>query len=179
MHNHLYPKILYPEVYILSGGYCQYFKDSSENCQPRGYVRMDDPAHISSRREDMDQFRKTRFGRTKSYAYGDSMSKGSISQFQQLPQPQRSSAPSGGGGVTSLFAAANAARTRRGGSTGASLSTLDEDGNSTSVSDEEGDGGVGDSPCPPPSKGPAQMKGKRNPGRGPLMRAQTFGPMGR
>ncbi|TDL27605.1 hypothetical protein BD410DRAFT_713840 [Rickenella mellea] len=179
MHNHLYPKILYPEVYILSGGYCQYFKESSETCKPRGYIRMDDPAHINSRREDMDQFRKTRFGRTKSYAYGDSMSKGSISQFQQVPQPQRSSAPSGGGGVTSLFAAANAARTRRGGSTGASLSTLDEDGNSTSVSDEEGDSGVGDSPCPPPSKGPAQMKGKRNSGRGPLMRAQTFGPMGR
>ena len=28
MNNHVYPKIHYPEVYILEGGYNQYFLDS-------------------------------------------------------------------------------------------------------------------------------------------------------
>lgn len=174
MHNHVYPRILYPEVYILSGGYCQYYKESAHLCQPSGYVTMDDPAYVNARKEDMDQFRKARFGRTKSYAYGDGMSKVSSSQYQfQQPPPQRNTAPSGG--VTSLFAAANAARTRRGGGVLAGLSTLDEDGNSTCISEDEGDSGLGDSPCPPPSKATALVKGKRL-SRGPLARAQTFGP---
>ncbi|KAI6036078.1 hypothetical protein BKA83DRAFT_104154 [Pisolithus microcarpus] len=58
MNNHLYPKIHYPEVYILEGGYCEYYKQSGERCQPQGYVTMDDPNHAHSRREDLDQFRK-------------------------------------------------------------------------------------------------------------------------
>jgi M-phase inducer tyrosine phosphatase len=27
MNNHNYPKVHYPEVYILNGGYSQFFKD--------------------------------------------------------------------------------------------------------------------------------------------------------
>ena len=34
---------------------------------------MDDPYHAASRKEDLDQFRRAKFGRTKSYAYGDAM----------------------------------------------------------------------------------------------------------
>ena len=71
MNRHVYPKILYPEVYILSGGYCQYYKESGARCQPPAYVRMDDPNYAHARKEDLDQFRKGKFGRTKSYAYGE------------------------------------------------------------------------------------------------------------
>ncbi|KAF9246131.1 hypothetical protein BU15DRAFT_39576 [Melanogaster broomeanus] len=167
MNNHMYPKIHYPEVYILEGGYCDYYKRSAGRCQPQGYVMMDDPSHAVSRREDLDQFRKAKFGRTKSYAYGDLGSKVTSmtqqQQQQQQQQPKRNTAPAAAG--VQLFAAANAARTRRNG-----LSTLAEIGNITQTDDEETD--IGDSPCPPPTKG-ALSKAKRL-GRGPITRAETF-----
>ncbi|KII88974.1 hypothetical protein PLICRDRAFT_108846 [Plicaturopsis crispa FD-325 SS-3] len=167
LNNHVYPRVHYPEVYILEGGYCQYFKDSAPRCQPSAYVPMDDPTYASSRREDLDQFRKGRFGRTKSYAYGELEGKMAATQQQQ---PKRNTAPSGGSNP--LFAAANAARTRRGGN-GGNLMTLAEDGNSTAHSDDE-DTDIGDSPCPPPTKA-AAFKGKKM-GRAPLTRAETYGP---
>jgi M-phase inducer tyrosine phosphatase len=168
MNNHVYPKIHYPEVYILEGGYCQYFKTSAPRCQPPAYVTMDDPTYAASRREDLDQFRKAKFGRHKSYAYGDGAGKTALMSQQQ---PKRNTAPSGGPNPNPLFAAANAARTRRGG-TGGSLSTLTEDGNTTAHSDDDTD--IGDSPCPPPTKG-SVFKGKKM-GRAPLARAETYGP---
>lgn len=164
MNNHVYPKIHFPEVYILEGGYCQYFKTSSNRCVPPAYVTMDDPTHAASRREDLDQFRKARFGRHKSYAYGDGAGKTSL-----LSQQKRNTAPSGG--PNPLFAAANAARTRRG---GASLMTLVEDGNTTADADDT-DTDLGDSPCPPPTKA-TTFKGKRM-GRAPLVRAETYNPV--
>jgi len=165
MNNHAYPKIHYPEVYILEGGYCQYFKQSAARCQPPAYVTMDDPRFVVSRNEDMDQFRKAKFGRHKSYTYGDGPFKAPVAS-QQQPQAKRNTAPSGG--PIPLFAAANAARTRRGGG----LSMLPEDGNSTAHSDEDTD--IGDSPCPPPTK-TITFKGKKI-GRGPITRAETYGP---
>lgn len=165
MNNHVYPKIHYPEVYILEGGYCQYFKQCALRCQPSAYVTMDDPNHALSRKEDLDQFRKAKFGRTKSYAYGDGVLKMNATSQQQ--QVKRNTTPSGG--PNQLFAAANAARTRRAGP----LTTLPEDGNTTAHSDED-DTDIGDSPCPPPTKATA-FKGKKI-GRAPLVRAETYGP---
>ncbi|KAI6006388.1 hypothetical protein EDC04DRAFT_2782422 [Pisolithus marmoratus] len=120
MNNHLYPKIHYPEVYILEGGYCEYFKHSGARCQPQGY------------------FRKVKFGRTKSYAYGDLDSK--LAGITEQQQVKRNTAPAAGS--TQLFAAANAARTRRNG-----LSTLAEIGNITQTDDEETD--IGEAPVHP------------------------------
>lgn len=160
MNNHIYPKIHYPEVYILEGGYCAYYKHAASRCQPMDYVKMDDPNHAVSRREDLDQFRKAKLGRTKSYAYGDLSKVSSMSQ-QQQPQPQskRNTAP----GTSQLFAAANAARTRRN-----ALSTLAEMGNLTLTDDEDTD--IGDSPCPPPTRG-VSSKVKR---LAKVGRAETF-----
>lgn len=172
MNNHVYPKIHYPEVYILEGGYCNYFKTSGKNCEPKAYVTMDDPNHALSRREDMDQFRKAKFGRHKSYTYGDGAG-GSMKNAALLAQPpkaiKRNTAPAP---PTTLFsAAANAARTRRSG-----LSTLAEHDHSSSSpaapaglnftgvlasrlgggeetdGDESCEADLGDSPCPPPNK---------------------------
>ncbi|KAK7054946.1 m-phase inducer phosphatase [Paramarasmius palmivorus] len=167
MNNHVYPKVHYPELYILDGGYSRYFKESGARCEPRGgYVTMDDPNHAASRRGDLDQFRKAKFGRHKSYAYGDLGKPSSSSQQQQA---KRNSAPSGG--PPTLFAAGNAARSRRVAST--SLLTLAEDGNTT-VEGDETDIDLGDSPCPPPTKATA-LKVKKGI-RGPLTRAETYGP---
>ncbi|KAG9318859.1 hypothetical protein JVU11DRAFT_965 [Chiua virens] len=88
MNHRVYPKIHYPEIYVLEGGYCTYYDHSSSRCQPQGYVTMDDPSHAVSRREDLDQFRKIKFGRTKSYAYGDLCSKVSSTTQQQQQQQQ-------------------------------------------------------------------------------------------
>ncbi|KAI0648232.1 hypothetical protein C8Q79DRAFT_999649 [Trametes meyenii] len=168
LNNHVYPKVHYPEVYVLEGGYSQYYQECSLRCQPCAYVRMDDPHYAASRKEDLDQFRKGKFGRTKSYAYGDGkmISMTSAAQQVQAAQPKRNSVPSGG--PTSLFAAANAARTRRGG-----LHTLQEDGSNGHDSDGD-DTDIGDSPCPPPSKN-VVFKGKKIT-RAPLARAETYGP---
>lgn len=127
---------------------------------------MDDPHYAASRKEDLDQFRKGKFGRTKSYAYGE----GKMAALAAPAPAKRSSAPTG---APALFAAANAARTRRNG-TGASsdLHTLQEDGTNHS---EDEDTDIGDSPCPPPNKGVA-FKGKKI-GRAPLVKAETYGPM--
>lgn len=187
MNNHVYPRIHYPEVYILKGGYSQYFSKSAANCEPRNYVRMDDPLYVRDRREDLDQFRtKTRFGRTKSYAYGESSTSAGLTQ--QIQNSHRNTAPSGG--VTSLFAAANAARTRRVAppeiSLRQSLSTLNEDAVINAAgSDDSLLDSVDGSPCPPPTAkliapgtmAMAMLKARRNSAnssRGPLQRAQTF-----
>jgi M-phase inducer tyrosine phosphatase len=167
-NNHVYPKIFYPEVYVLEGGYCEYFRNSSSRCNPCAYIRMDDPKFAEASRQNMDQFRsKTKFSRHKSYAYGDIMGKPSSSSQQQL---KRNTAPSGG--PTTVFAAASAARSRRG---GASLMTLTEDVQSTPEAGDDTDNetDLGDSPCPPPTKA-VPTRGKKV--ARPLLRAETYGP---
>jgi M-phase inducer tyrosine phosphatase len=171
MNNHVYPKVHYPEVYILEGGYSAYFKSSAQRCQPTGgYVRMDDPNHATSRREDLDQFRKAKFGRTRSYTYGDGAAGAVKMSLASQQQTKRNTAPSTGTSTHPLFAAANAARTRRGG-----LTTLPEDGSATGHSDEE-DTDIGDSPCPPPSKGTGLAYRGSKSNRAALARAETYGP---
>ncbi|KIL68578.1 hypothetical protein M378DRAFT_71427 [Amanita muscaria Koide BX008] len=166
-NNHFYPKIYYPEIYILEGGYCQYFKTSPHRCEPPAYVRMDDPKHLASRREDLDQFRKVKFGRHKSYAFGELGGKTALQ-----PPAKRNTAPIG---ANSMFAAANAARTRRSGSGGGStLMPLPEDTDAAGDADDT-DTDIGDSPCPPPNRTSA-LKGKKL-GRAPLTRAETYGPI--
>ncbi|KAG7452671.1 uncharacterized protein BT62DRAFT_879078 [Guyanagaster necrorhizus] len=162
MNHHVYPKVHYPEVYILEGGYFKYFQTS--RCRPSGYTPMDDPSHATSRREDLDQFRKAKFGRHKSYAYGDGNNRMSSSGLSMLV-PKRNTAPSGGN--THVFAAATVARSRRGGAS-ATLTTLAEDSMATADGNDT-DTDIGDSPCPPPP-----TKGKK--GRGSLSRADTYGP---
>ncbi|KAK7014998.1 Rhodanese domain-containing protein [Favolaschia claudopus] len=159
LNNHVYPRIHYPEIYILEGGYSQYFQASSVRCEPQAYVTMDDPTHTASRDGGLDQLRKTKFGRHKSYTYGDASAISKASALAQ--QPKRNTVPAGPG---SIFAAATAARTRR----GSALTTLAEDGNVTADA-EETDEELGDSPCPPPPKGGKKL------GR-PLVRAETYGP---
>jgi M-phase inducer tyrosine phosphatase len=199
-------------VYILEGGYCRYYEEFAPRCQPQQYVRMDDPVHALSRREDLDQFRRTKFGRTRSYAYGDGagaakllsagnrlsgasgMGSGDREREERGERerdsqagPKRHTAP---GGQPAVFAAGNAARTRRGPAAllsrkpsksalnvlggGKGLVALTEDGDTTAGEEDETD--IGDSPCPPPTKTGLGFKVKKI-GRAPLLRAETCGPM--
>ncbi|KAH8991046.1 hypothetical protein EDB86DRAFT_3080034 [Lactarius hatsudake] len=164
VNNHSYPRVHFPEVYILEGGYCQYFKESGARCEPSGYVRMDDPYHAASRKEDLDQFRKAKFGRTKSYAYGDAMGITALKASKRNP-----------GAVQPLFAATSVAHSHREINDNG-LRAVPEDPYILPSEDEETD--IGDSPCPPPSKNPGIKAKKLGLGgtRGPLMRAETYGP---
>lgn len=48
-----YPALHYPEVYLLHGGYQQFYKEQKELCSPQGYRPMRDPDHEA----DLRQFR--------------------------------------------------------------------------------------------------------------------------
>ena len=43
MNNATYPALYYPEFYLLSNGYKEFFKNYPELCEPRAYVKMEDP----------------------------------------------------------------------------------------------------------------------------------------
>ncbi|KAJ9125574.1 hypothetical protein QFC22_000536 [Naganishia vaughanmartiniae] len=69
LNNDVYPKVHYPELYILEGGYCDFFDKCPDKCEPCAYVPMDDPKHETKRDSDLHDFRK--FTRTRSFTYGE------------------------------------------------------------------------------------------------------------
>lgn len=71
---HDWPNCHFPELYILEGGYCNFFQIHPTICQPQAYVRMDDPLHQQKRAVGLHDFRKQSKGtfvRHKTYAYGE------------------------------------------------------------------------------------------------------------
>ncbi|KAG9097818.1 cell division cycle- protein [Ceratobasidium sp. 370] len=182
LNSHAYPKVHYPEVYVMAGGFCQYFKEKPSQVEPPySYVRMDDPVHLRARHSDLNNFR--RWERTKSYTYGEkqaaaaaiaqgqrSASGGSSSQSSKS-HSSRSSAP-----VSNASSSSSSLSRRMGHAIGhgGSLSTLEEDGDSIY---NGGDDEV--SPCPPSAANylrPGMLGGKpRAIGRIALDRAASFG----
>lgn len=67
-----YPRLTYPEVYILDGGYSGFFQDHRERCYPCSYVEMDAAEHINTCEREMGRLRQTRkgFGRAQTFAFG-------------------------------------------------------------------------------------------------------------
>ena len=54
LHHDSYPSLLYPELYLLSGGYKAFRRDFGNICQPvDGYISMSDCQH----REKLRYFR--------------------------------------------------------------------------------------------------------------------------
>lgn len=71
-----YPRLTYPEVYILDGGYSSFFTENRERCEPQAYVEMDAAEHAKTCEEELDRLRKPRKGlsRAKTYAFGQKSS---------------------------------------------------------------------------------------------------------
>lgn len=69
---HDYPSCHYPEVYILQGGYCGFFKEFANACEPRCYIEMDDPKFQDKRSIELNGFRK-QFARHRSFTFGDNL----------------------------------------------------------------------------------------------------------
>ncbi|KAN0066283.1 m-phase inducer phosphatase [Thecaphora frezii] len=68
-----YPNCHFPEIYILQGGYCEYFRTYAPLCEPQQYVRMDDPRYQDRRSLELNGFRK-QFARHRSFTYGEAKS---------------------------------------------------------------------------------------------------------
>jgi M-phase inducer tyrosine phosphatase len=82
-----YPKLTYPEVYILDGGYSAFFSLHRERCFPPNYVAMDDAEHARTCEREMGRLRQTRkLSRAATYAFG---------QHDDSPTGPNRSRPSG------------------------------------------------------------------------------------
>ncbi|KAK4686068.1 M-phase inducer tyrosine phosphatase, partial [Tremellales sp. Uapishka_1] len=134
LNNALYPKIFYPEVYILEGGYCGFYQSRPERCDPQAYVPMDDPAHFQRRNSDLHDFRK--FSRTRSFTYGERETQAkAASGFPPCPPL--------------AFAAASAAQGRRNPSTSGLTIAEEEHDSSPCAFGQMGMGSPSsNSPCP-------------------------------
>ncbi|KAI8815732.1 Rhodanese-like domain-containing protein [Fimicolochytrium jonesii] len=60
-----YPKLFYPEIYILQGGYKEFFNEYKTRCLPQRYVEMCDASHTETLKLSMRNYRKE-FGRSAS-----------------------------------------------------------------------------------------------------------------
>jgi M-phase inducer tyrosine phosphatase len=67
-----YPRLTYPEVYILDGGYSGFFGEHPVRCYPQAYVEMDAAEHASTCEREMGRLRQTRRGlnRAQTFAFG-------------------------------------------------------------------------------------------------------------
>lgn len=66
-----YPRLTYPEIYILDGGYSGFFAEHRSRCFPPEYVEMSDEKHQRTCEREMGRLkaRKT-FGRAQTFAFG-------------------------------------------------------------------------------------------------------------
>ncbi|KAJ2786537.1 m-phase inducer phosphatase [Coemansia interrupta] len=65
INMHRYPLLNYPEVYVLKGGYRNFFGSFKTQCEPQNYVEMNDEAFAVDCKQRMMQFNR-QFKRTKS-----------------------------------------------------------------------------------------------------------------
>jgi M-phase inducer tyrosine phosphatase len=66
-----YPRLTYPEVYILDGGYSGFFADNRERCYPQNYVEMGAKEHAFTCEREMGRLKQTRkLSRAQTFAFG-------------------------------------------------------------------------------------------------------------
>ncbi|KAI3323347.1 M-phase inducer phosphatase [Xylariaceae sp. AK1471] len=67
-----YPRLTYPEVYILEGGYSDFFKLHRDRCYPQAYVEMDAEEHANTCERELGKLQQKRkgLGRAKTFAFG-------------------------------------------------------------------------------------------------------------
>ncbi|OLL23926.1 M-phase inducer phosphatase [Neolecta irregularis DAH-3] len=71
VNMHRYPRLFYPEIYVLAGGYSQFFTHHKSRCEPQNYVEMGDHSHKQTCAKEMHAFKKNlRFFRTNSFTFG-------------------------------------------------------------------------------------------------------------
>lgn len=85
-----YPKLSYPEVYILDGGYSAFFTEHQSRCFPQNYVEMDAKEHAYTCEREMGRLRqnRTKLSRAHTYAIGQH---GQIDDSPTAPSRSKSS----------------------------------------------------------------------------------------
>lgn len=86
-----YPRLTYPEVYILDGGYSGFFSEHRDRCYPQAYVEMDDAEHVQTCEREMGRLRqkKERKGLSRAATFAFGSSHGSPSVQDSPTQPTR------------------------------------------------------------------------------------------
>ncbi|MCJ1249246.1 cell division cycle 25 [Trapelia coarctata] len=69
---HQYPKLTYPEAYILDGGYSAFFKEHRVRCFPQNYVEMNDKEYENACERGLGRIKQQRskLGRAQTFAFG-------------------------------------------------------------------------------------------------------------
>ncbi|KAI1435389.1 M-phase inducer phosphatase [Xylaria sp. CBS 124048] len=67
-----YPHLTYPEIYILAGGYSDFFKVHRDRCYPQAYVEMNAEEHANTCERELGKLQQKRkgLGRAKTFAFG-------------------------------------------------------------------------------------------------------------
>lgn len=66
-----YPKLTYPEIYILDGGYSAFFADHRCRCYPQNYVEMNDAKHARTCERELGRLKNRKgLGRAQTFHYG-------------------------------------------------------------------------------------------------------------
>lgn len=66
-----YPRLTYPEVYILEGGYSGFFAEHRSRCYPPEYVEMSDEKHQRTCEREMGRLKARKgLGRAQTFAFG-------------------------------------------------------------------------------------------------------------
>ncbi|GAA5931441.1 putative tyrosine protein phosphatase MIH1 [Sporobolomyces koalae] len=152
-----YPRVHYPEVYVLQGGYEAFYRAYPERCSG-GYVVMDHPEHDAKRSVNLDKFRKQKgvFNRASSFTFGQAQHASALLRNAENDSrrplsfnPRKALEPSG-----FEFPSRQSLSTTPSGSKSNKLSVHDEDGEADSSFGTNGSSpcGNGGSPCPLTSK---------------------------
>ena len=66
-----YPALIYPEVYILDGGYSSFYKDHRPRCFPQNYVEMEAKEHIVACERGLGKVKqRAKLMRAQTFAFG-------------------------------------------------------------------------------------------------------------
>jgi len=65
-----YPQLNYPHVYLLEGGYKNFFETYQEYCDPQAYIEMKDKRFCDDCRENCKELKQRGFKRSRSLTFG-------------------------------------------------------------------------------------------------------------
>ena len=92
-----YPKLTFPEVYILDGGYSAFFKVHRSRCFPPHYVEMEDEKHEQAMERGLGKMKQRKpLQRSQTYAFGQN-------SCQAQDSPSRQPDDNSNGNNSSLF----------------------------------------------------------------------------
>ncbi|KAF2101603.1 mitotic inducer phosphatase cdc25 [Rhizodiscina lignyota] len=67
-----YPKLNYPELYVLDGGYNAFYRNHRTRCFPQNYVEMDAQGHEATCERELEKLRRRgKLNRAATYAFGE------------------------------------------------------------------------------------------------------------